>query len=116
MHKKAKNFSCALLMLILLLNLSSFLHTMLHIQICPEVFCTAQHDRNSTPHLENNAVTQNNSIHCPLCECQTQNNEFEYTVNFFTLSPHKQHSESFCTITCDSVKIFHNSSRAPPAV
>ena len=115
MHKKAKNFSCALLMLILLLNLSSFLHTMLHIQICPEVFCTAQHDRNSTPHFEQSNLTSNSSIHCSVCECQMQNNEFEYTGNFFSFAPQKLQSELFCTITFNSVKIFHNSSRAPPA-
>jgi hypothetical protein len=45
-----------------------------------------------------------------------QNNEFEYAENFFTLIPQKQQSEAFFTTVCDSVKIFHNSSRAPPAV
>ena len=116
MHKKAKNFSCTLLMLILLLNLSSFLHTMLHIQICPEVFCTAQHDRNSTPHLEQRNLNSNNTVHCSLCECQRQNNEFEYNRKFFIVIPQKLHFESLYITSFDSVKIFHNSSRAPPAV
>ena len=116
MYKKAKKFSCALLMLILLLNLSSFLHTMFHIQICPEVFCSAHHDRNSTPHLEQRNLPSNNNVHCFLCECQMQNNEFEFTGNFFSVTAQKLCHKLFFAITFDSVKIFHNSSRAPPAV
>jgi len=116
MYKKAKNFSCALLMLVLLLNLSSFLHTMFHIQICPEVFCIAQHDSSGTSHLEARHLPLAVNDDCSICEYEQQNNSPEFYENFFNLTPQKLHSESFCTITCDSVKIFHNSSRAPPAV
>ena len=116
MHKKAKNFSCALLMLVLLLNLSSFMHTMLHIQICPEVFCIAQHEKNNTSHLEARHLPFAVHDHCSVCEYNQQNNEFELSENFFNFTPQKQKIESFEAISADSIQIFHNSSRAPPAV
>ena len=116
MHKKAKNFSCALLMLILLLNLSSFLHTMLHIQICPEVFCSAQHDSSRTSHLEARHLPFAVNDHCSVCEYNQQNNSIELSQNFFSLTSPKQQIESFEAISADSIQIFHNSSRAPPAV
>lgn len=115
MHKKGKIFSYILLMLILLLNLSGFLHTVCHIQIRPEVFCTAQHDRNSVPHLEDDDLQQVKLVHCSICEFQMQNNGFEYEEKFFTLMFQKRQFESFCVTNCNSVKIFHTSSRAPPA-
>ena len=116
MYKKAKNFSCALLMLILLLNLSSFLHTMFHIQICPEVFCTAQHDNSRTSHLEARHLPFAGNNHCSVCEYNQQNNSIELSQNFFSLTATKQQIESLEVISADSIQIFNNSSRAPPAV
>ena len=116
MYKKAKNFSCALLMLVLLLNLSSFLHTMFHIQICPEVFCIAQHDSNAAPHLEADSFPFAQNDDCAICEYNKVNNTFELTeYNFFLNSPLERiYSLSFHSFF--SEKTFHISSRAPPAV
>ncbi len=112
----AKNFSTILLMLILLLNLSSFMHTVFHIHSSPEVFCTAQYELNSAPHLEARHLPFAADKDCPVCEYELQNNSPEIIENFFCTVPQKQKTESFDIKSFDSAVIFFISSRAPPAV
>ena len=116
MHKNTKNFSIALLMLILLLNLSSFMHTILHIQICPEVFCIAQNDSNAAPHLESDNFQSAANDDCTVCEYNKINNAFELTEHNFTLNSPHERIQNLSFYSFKSEKIFHISSRAPPAV
>ena len=116
MFRKTKSFSCSLLMLILLMNLSSFMHTVLHIQISPEVFCIAQHNENYAPHFESACLQLSDNNECTICQYNRQNNSSDFNENFFFIPHRKIEISSFFTYTFDYVRFFHISSRAPPFV
>ena len=105
-----------MLMLVLLMNLSSYLHTVLHIQIAPEVFCIAQHDHTQTPHLESSALPLQNNEHCSVCEYHLRNSLFDIEDNIFIISVEKISTETVCIYSFSASPVFYTSTRGPPAV